>query len=322
MVAGLRRRLARAARDEVHPQHGPRPARPGGARSRPGTGDGPPEPGRKPSSALGRQGHRPRPHAEPAAASPPRRLQTARSPASSQPVRTAAAARWATSIAQPPAARLSASEPAGGAPPASDPECRCPPAGGATATVATRAPHGPARAGRAAPPARPAWSPAIRTSPGLAAERGGEHRRQISQAPSARPPGGQPPSGPGVGGGAHPHHGGGQERAARPPKPRTGRHSSEEYGVRRAVTPRGSARDPTVDARLPAMRIERWGAAYAAASVAEVGARAVGWRRTANGIKPFLMPALLGVGAAGRAGALGLRPPAAACRGPRRGHGR
>jgi uncharacterized membrane protein YhhN len=42
------------------------------------------------------------------------------------------------------------------------------------------------------------------------------------------------------------------------------------------------------------MRARRWGAAYAAASVAEVGARAVGWRRTADGLKPFLMPALLG----------------------------
>jgi uncharacterized membrane protein YhhN len=41
------------------------------------------------------------------------------------------------------------------------------------------------------------------------------------------------------------------------------------------------------------MRINRWGAVYAAASVAEVGARAARWRRTANAIKPMLMPALL-----------------------------
>ncbi len=41
------------------------------------------------------------------------------------------------------------------------------------------------------------------------------------------------------------------------------------------------------------MRMSRWGAAYAAASVAEVGARALGWRRAATGIKPALMPILL-----------------------------
>jgi len=41
------------------------------------------------------------------------------------------------------------------------------------------------------------------------------------------------------------------------------------------------------------MRARRWAAVYAGASTAEVGARAFGWRRVADGIKPMLMPALL-----------------------------